>query len=155
MFNLQFIILGVLTAVLGGGYFYLQNLQQDRDNQFTARIQAEQQAQTVIASFETYADNVNDEISQRNIDEHNLQLEYQAARDVANELADLFGKHELAGLARARPTLLERRINAGTRQLFDDFETLTRYTDTENAEAVTTTKAGAVKDDGSAVGGSP
>jgi hypothetical protein len=44
---------------------------------------------------------------------------------IKNELLDKLRKHDLTRLSQQKPGLVERRINNGTKKLFDSFESLT------------------------------
>ena len=55
-----------------------------------------------------------------------LQASLQAAEEYKDELVLKLQKHDLSRLSVRKPGLIERRINNGTQQVFDDLENLTR-----------------------------
>ena len=54
-----------------------------------------------------------------------LQVELAAATKYKDELIEKLQKHDLTRLSLKKPGLIEKRINNGTKQLFESFESLT------------------------------
>ena len=61
-----------------------------------------------------------------------LNTKLEAANDYKNTLIDKLRKHDLAKLSLKKPGLVERRINNGTKRLFDSLEELTGVTPDSN-----------------------
>ena len=51
-----------------------------------------------------------------------LNTRLEAANDYKNTLIDKLRKHNLAALSLKKPGLVERKINNGTKKLFESFE---------------------------------
>ena len=120
---------GVLIAVLAGA-IYIQKIWHDEEivrkdiliNELNVKIVAETIAREVaehnVASMKTAA---------------TIQREERALladRLIATEaeriaLEKLFSRHDLDRLARRKPGLIERRINAGTQEVWNEFERIT------------------------------
>ena len=54
-----------------------------------------------------------------------LNTKLEAANDYKNKLIDKLRKHDLAKLSLQKPGLVEKRINNGTKRLFESLEKLT------------------------------
>ena len=59
-----------------------------------------------------------------------LQLELAEATKYKDELINKLQKHDLTRLSLKKPGLIEKRINNGTKKLFESFESLTGNTTT-------------------------
>ena len=59
-----------------------------------------------------------------------LQLELAEATKYKDELINKLQKHDLTRLSLKKPGLIEKRINNGTKKLFESFEALTGNTTT-------------------------
>ena len=60
-----------------------------------------------------------------------LQLELAEATKYKDELINKLQKHDLTRLSLKKPGLIEKRINNGTKKLFESFESLTGNTTTD------------------------
>ena len=60
-----------------------------------------------------------------------LQLELAEANKYKDELIEKLQKHDLTRLSLKKPGLIEKRINDGTKELFESFESLTGNTTTD------------------------
>ena len=54
-----------------------------------------------------------------------LSIRLEESREYRNYLINLFQKHDLTGLALAKPEMIEVRINAATKEAFDEIESIT------------------------------
>ena len=122
------VVVGLVGGVVYGGYYYYKDTQ-SRIQTLTennAKIMAAKEAQdntikTLIADREKF-----DELNKE------LQTKLDKANDYKNTLIDKLRKHDLAKLSLKKPGLVERRINNGTKRLFDSLEELTGVTPDSN-----------------------
>ena len=115
------VVLGLVGGVVYGGYYFykdtqarIQTLTENSAKLEQATQTQKQTIDTLIADAEKFA-KLNNE----------LQLGLVRANDYKNELIGKLRKHNLTRLSQQKPGLVERRINNGTKKLFDSFESLT------------------------------
>ena len=108
------LFIGIIIAMSLGGYFlYQQNESlkienlafQVRDQEQTATIKAQQE------SFERQSSALN------NMTARNAEIEGEM-----NRYLDIFKRHNLNKLAIAKPGLIEKRVNDGTKKVFETIE---------------------------------
>ena len=108
------LFIGIIIAMALGGYFlYQQNESlkienlafQVRDQEQTATIKAQQE------SFERQSSALN------NMTARNAEIEGEM-----NRYLDIFKRHKLNKLAIAKPGLIEKRVNDGTKKIFETIE---------------------------------
>ena len=108
------LFIGIIIAMSLGGYFlYQQNESlkienlafQVRDQEQTATIKAQQE------SFERQTSALN------NMTARNAEIEGEM-----NRYLDIFKRHNLNKLAIAKPGLIEKRVNDGTKKVFETIE---------------------------------
>ena len=108
------LFIGIILAMALGGYFLyqqneslkLENLSfQVRDQEQQATIQAQQE------SFERQSSALN------NMTARNAEIEGEM-----NRYLDIFKRHNLNKLAIAKPGLIEKRVNDGTKKVFETIE---------------------------------
>ena len=58
-----------------------------------------------------------------------LTKKSQAAQKEMNRYLDIFRRHNLTKLAAAKPGLIEKRVNKGTKEVFDAIEQISRNID--------------------------
>lgn len=80
----------------------------------------EQALEATNRAFNTYAQNVNEEVADYAKRNHELEVEYQKAQTIVTEVSQKLAKHDLTKLFKAKPKLMERRINAATASLLHD-----------------------------------
>ena len=112
------LVLGLLGGVGYGAYYYYKDTQARiatlTENSAKLEQAANTQKQTIdtlVADAKKYGE-LNREL--------NTKLE--AANDYKNTLIDKLRKHDLAKLSLKKPGLVEKKINAGTKKLFESFE---------------------------------
>ena len=112
------LVFGLLGGVGYGAYYYYTDTQARiailTENSAKLEQAANTQKQTIdtlVADAKKYGE-LNREL--------NTKLE--AANDYKNTLIDKLRKHDLAKLSLKKPGLVERKINAGTKKLFESFE---------------------------------
>ena len=114
------LVLGLIGGVGYGAYYYYKDTQARiailTENSAKLEQAANTQKQTIdilVADAKKY-DQLNKEL--------NIKLE--AANNYKNTLIDKLRKHNLAKLSLKKPGLVEKKINRGTKKLFDSFEKL-------------------------------
>lgn len=112
----------IISMLLAGFYWYY------KDSQNTIKIQAENIAKQEIAIKEQSAVlNKLEEQTTLLIEEtNNLQINLQNAEEDNRKLSSMLRKHDLEELSRAKPKLIENRINKGTKSLFLELEEITK-----------------------------
>ena len=115
------VVLGLVGGVVYGGYYYykdtqarIQTLTENSAKLEQATQTQKQTIDTLIADAEKFA-KLNSE----------LQLELVRANDYKNELIGKLRRHDLTRLSQQKPGLIEKRINNGTKKLFESFESIT------------------------------
>ena len=115
------VVVGLGGGVVYGGYYYYKDTQARIQilTENSAKLEQATQTQkqtidTLIADAEKFA-KLNSE----------LQLELVRASDYKNELIGKLRRHDLTRLSQQKPGLIEKRINNGTKKLFESFESIT------------------------------
>ena len=115
------VVLGLVGGVVYGGYYFykdtqarIQTLTENSAKLEQATQTQKQTIDTLIADAEKFA-KLNNE----------LQLGLVRANDYKNELIGKLRKHNLTRLSQQKPGLIEKRINNGTKKLFESFESIT------------------------------
>ena len=108
------ILMGLIVALgLGGWFLYNQNITLKNENT-TLTFAVEEQKQTIAAvqqAYETQGKALN------NLSTRNAEIEGEM-----NRYLDIFRRHNLNQLAAAKPGLIEKRVNNGTKEVFDSIE---------------------------------
>lgn len=129
MFGLNKIFYGIVGIILialvsVGGYLYVDNKKKE------AALALERANNTLLKEA--------DESNQRTIDRimrerdenearvNELNRALELTENELRELQAILNRHDLTGLAYARPELMERRFNDGTREVFDRLRNITR-----------------------------
>ena len=115
------VVLGLVGGVVYGVYYYykdtqarIQTLTENSAKLEQATQTQKQTIDTLIADAEKFA-KLNSE----------LQSELIRANDYKNQLIGKLRKHDLTRLSQQKPGLIEKRINNGTKKLFESFESIT------------------------------
>ena len=114
------LVLGLIGGVGYGAYYYYTDTQARiailTENSAKLEQAASTQKQTIDVLIADAAkfNELNKEL--------NTKLE--AANDYKNTLIDKLRKHDLAKLSLKKPGLVEKKINRGTKKLFESFEKL-------------------------------
>ena len=108
------ILIGLIVALgLGGWFLYNQNITLKNENT-ALTFAVEEQKQTIAAvqeAYETQGKALN------NLSTRNAEIEGEM-----NRYLDIFRRHNLNQLAAAKPGLIEKRVNNGTKKVFDSIE---------------------------------
>ncbi len=115
------VVIGLVGGVCYGGYYYYKDTQ-ERIQTLTennAKIMAAKQAQdntiNVLIADQKKFESLNKE----------LHTKLEAAHDYKNKLIGKLRKHNLQKLSMQKPGLVEKKINNGTKRLFESLEKLT------------------------------
>ena len=115
------VVLGLVGGVVYGGFYYykdtqarIQTLTENSAKLEVATQQQEMTINTLVDDAEKYRE-LNKEL--------NTKLE--AANDYKNDLISKLRKHDLSRLSQQKPGLVEKKINNGTKKLFESFESIT------------------------------
>lgn len=128
MFKIYGIILviGIVGAIGFGAKYYYDTTQNKiailQDSNAKLELVAETNQNTIN---QLQADN--EKMSKLSSE---LQLELAEATKYKDELINKLQKHDLTRLSLKKPGLIEKRINNGTKELFESFESLTGNTTT-------------------------
>ena len=115
------ILLGVIAVLISiCGFLYWQNSSLASLNQaFELRDQEQKLTiETLQTDFEQQTKGLLD-----------LQSKNQEIQLEMNRYLDIFKRHELSKLAAAKPGLIEKRVNNGTKEVFDSIEKDSRIID--------------------------
>ena len=112
------LVLGLLGGVGYGAYYYYTDTQARIAILTENSAKLEQAANTQKQTIDTLVSDA------KKYGELNRELntKLEAANDYKNTLIDKLRKHDLAKLSLKKPGLVERKINAGTKKLFESFE---------------------------------
>lgn len=112
----------VVVLVMAGGFFlYYKDTQKKIatlvDNNAKLETAVQSQKATIVALEENF-----DKQSQLITD---LSTRAQAAEEGYRSLSSKLRRHDMEELSRAKPGLMEKKINTGTKKLFDELERIT------------------------------
>ena len=114
------IVLGLLGGVGYGAYYYYKDTQARIATLTENSAKLEQAANTQKETIDTL---VADAKKYQALNKE-LNIKLDAAHDYKNTLIDKLRKHNLAKLSLKKPGLVEKKINRGTKKLFESFEKL-------------------------------
>ena len=115
------IVLGLIGGVGYGAYYYYKDTQARIAILTENSAKLEQATNTQKQTIDTL---VEDAAKYRELNK-DLNIKLEAANDYKNTLIDKLRKHDLAKLSLQKPGLVEKRINNGTKRLFESLEKLT------------------------------
>ena len=115
---LAIIVIGLVGGVVYGGFYYYKDTQ--------ARIQILTENSAKLEAAKMAQDNTiktlkEDAGKYRKLNK-DLSLQLQKAHDYKNKLIGKLRKHDLTRLSQQKPNLVEKKINRGTKRLFESFE---------------------------------
>jgi hypothetical protein len=117
MGTLKLALVGVIIAGAGVAFIYVKSLQADRDAAYQERDLLVIENAGLAASRDAFKKQADDTRAAMN----DLAAANAAAEKEVDELNEKIRKHDLAKLAKAKPVLVERRINRGTAAVFELF----------------------------------
>ena len=115
------LVLGLVGGVVYGGWYYY------KDTQARIQILTENNAKLEVATQQqemTINTLVEDAEKYRELNKE-LNTKLEAANDYKNDLISKLRKHDLSRLSQQKPGLVEKKINNGTKKLFESFESIT------------------------------
>ena len=115
------IVLGLVGGVVYGGWYYYKDTQARiqilTENNVKLEVATQQQEMTINTLVE-------DAEKYRELNKE-LNTKLEAANDYKNDLISKLRKHDLSRLSQQKPGLVEKKINNGTKKLFESFESIT------------------------------
>jgi len=120
-------IIGLVGGVVYGGWYYYKDTQARIQilTENSVKLEAATKLQkstidTLVADAKKYA-----ELNRK------LDIELKKAHDYKNTLIAKLRKHDLVRLSQQKPGLVEKKINDGTKKLFESFESITTVRDSK------------------------
>ena len=114
------LVLGLIGGVGYGAYYYYKDTQARIATLTENSAKLEQATNTQKQTIDTL---VEDAAKFRELNKE-LNIKLDAANDYKNTLIDKLRKHNLAKLSLKKPGLVEKKINYGTKKLFESLEKL-------------------------------
>ena len=120
-------VIGLVGGVVYGGWYYYKDTQARiqilTENSVKLEVATKLQKSTIdtlVADAKKYA-----ELNRK------LDIELKKAHDYKNNLIAKLRKHDLVRLSQQKPGLVEKKINDGTKKLFESFESITAVRDSK------------------------
>ena len=121
------LIIGIVGAIGFGAKYYYDTTQNKiavlQDNNAKLELVAETNQSTI--------NRLQEDNAKMNKLSKELQSDLAEANKYKDELIEKLQKHDLTRLSLKKPGLIEKRINNGTKELFESFESLTGNTTTD------------------------
>jgi hypothetical protein len=108
------LFIGIILVMGLGGYFLYQQNESLKIENLAFQVRDQEQQETIKAqqeSFEKQSQALN------NLTSRNAEIEGEMTRYL-----DIFKRHNLNKLAIAKPGLIEKRVNDGTKKIFETIE---------------------------------
>ena len=118
------VVLGLVGGVVYGGWYYYKDTQARIAILTENSAKLEQATNTQKQTIDTL---VEDAEKYRELNKE-LNTKLEAANEYKNKLIGKLRKHDLAKLSMQKPGLVEKKINNGTKKLFESLEKLTSIT---------------------------
>ena len=115
------VVLGLVGGVVYGGLYYYKDTQARIAILTENSAKLEQATNTQKQTIDTL---VEDAEKYRELNKE-LNTKLEAANEYKNKLIGKLRKHDLAKLSLQKPGLVEKKINNGTKKLFESLEKLT------------------------------
>ena len=115
------VVLGLVGGVIYGAYYYYNDTQARIAILTENSAKLEQATNTQKQTIDTL---VEDAEKYRELNK-DLNIKLEAANEYKNKLIGKLRKHDLAKLSMQKPKMVEKRINNGTKRLFESLEKLT------------------------------
>lgn len=112
------VFLALAGGVVGGINMYLTSLEKAAEKEAFMKLKLSEETNTRIALEESLKKQLESNAG--------LVVAQQAAQEEVNRYLEIFKKHELTRLARAKPGLIELRVNSGTEEVFSSIERVTK-----------------------------
>ena len=118
------VVLGLVGGVVYGGWYYYKDTQARIAILTENSAKLEQATNTQKQTIDTLVEDA-EKFRELNKD---LNIKLEAANEYKNKLIGKLRKHDLAKLSMQKPGLVEKKINNGTKKLFESLEKLTSIT---------------------------
>ena len=115
------LIIGIVGAIGFGAKYYYDTTQ----NKIAVLQDSNAKLEIVAETNQNTINKLQEDNAKMNELSNELQVELAAATKYKDELIEKLQKHDLTRLSLKKPGLIEKRINNGTKQLFESFESLT------------------------------
>ena len=115
------IVVGLLGGVVYGAYAYYQDSQQ----RIATLQQNNAKLETVAKTNEMTINSLQESQEKFATLNKDLQMKLDKAEEYGDDLRKKLHKHDLTRLSIKKPGLIEKRINNGTKKLFERIESLT------------------------------
>ena len=115
------IVVGLLGGVVYGAYAYYQDTQQ----RIATLQQNNAKLETVAKTNEMTINSLQESQEKFATLNKDLQMKLDEAEKYGDDLRKKLHKHDLTRLSIKKPGLIEKRINDGTKKLFERIESLT------------------------------
>ena len=115
------IVVGLLGGVVYGAYAYYQDTQQ----RIATLQQNNAKLETVAKTNELTINSLQESQEKFATLNKDLQMKLDKAEEYGDDLRKKLHKHDLTRLSIKKPGLIEKRINNGTKKLFERSESLT------------------------------
>ena len=112
------LVVGLLGGVLYGGYYYYK----DTQNRIAVLTENSAKLEQATNTQKQTIDTLVEDAAKFRVLNKELNTKLEAANEYKNTLIDKLRKHDLAKLSLQKPGLVERKVNAGTKKLFESFE---------------------------------
>ena len=112
------LVVRLLGGVLYGGYYYYK----DTQNRIAVLTENSAKLEQATNTQKQTIDTLVEDAAKFRVLNKELNTKLEAANEYKNTLIDKLRKHDLAKLSLQKPGLVERKINAGTKKLFESFE---------------------------------
>ena len=118
---IMIIVVGLVGGVVYGGYAYYQDTQQ----RLKTLQQNNAKLETVAKTNELTINSLQESQEKFATLNNELQVKLNEAEQYGDDLRKKLHKHNLTRLSIKKPGLIEKRINDGTKKLFENIESLT------------------------------
>ena len=108
------LFIGIILAMSLGGYFLYQQNESLKIENLAFQVRDQEQTATIKAQQESFAKQSQ---ALNNLTSRNAEIEGEM-----NRYLDIFKRHNLNKLAIAKPGLIEKRVNDGTKKIFETIE---------------------------------
>ena len=108
------LFIGIIIAMSLGGYFLYQQNESLKIENLAFQVRDQEQTETIKAQQESFA---RQSQALNSLTSRNAEIEGEM-----NRYLDIFKRHNLNKLAIAKPGLIEKRVNDGTKKVFETIE---------------------------------
>ena len=115
------LILGIVGAIGFGAKYYYDTTQ----NKIAVLQDSNAKLELVAETNQATINKLREDNEKINKLSKELQMDLAEANKYKDELIEKLQKHDLTRLSLKKPGLIEKRINNGTKKLFESFESLT------------------------------